>query len=312
MAADAIRILSNQLQGPGQPGGRDLRDVPDDGPADVEVGRRDEKDAPFGVLRRNVLQHLLCHVLPDQSPEGSRVRHRVAVEDREQRPLFGNVMHGDARVERLQPLVVGFAQESERGDQRSRAHTGHELELRPRAILRPAVQEAGAEGAVIASAGDGEVSAGRHRPAVSLALEGGLLARVRLEVVPFELRHMAGVPGEVPDPGRKPSDVRCRLERVRNGLAPRRGSAGLEKDDGRCQKHQNKLRPLGHRESSFHQFQIPGEPLTARRSARTRARADWIRPAGIEASAASRRASIAPLSVPVTSQSTCRARLSAG
>src|SRR5262249_31722137 len=131
-------------------------------------------------------------------------------------------------VQGLELLVVGGAQEGEGRDERSRADACDELELGPVAGLRPAVQQARAEGAVVAPAGDREIRAGRQRARLALALEVCALAFVRGEKVPLELRDVAGVAREVADPHRETHDA-C------GGLLPDgNGGLSLRRRAARC------------------------------------------------------------------------------
>ena len=71
--------------------------------------------------------------------------------------------------------------------------------------LRPAVQQARSEGAVVASARDREVRRRRQRVGRTEVEEGALL-RERREVVALEFLHVARVPGKVANAGRKTHD----------------------------------------------------------------------------------------------------------
>ena len=94
--------------------------------------------------------------------------------------------------------------------------------------LRPSGQETGAECAVVASAGDGEVVRRGERAVEALRLPVCLLELPGFDEVLFELREVARVAGEVSDPVVEAGHHGLRLEAEGHGLAPLRGGAGRE------------------------------------------------------------------------------------
>ena len=117
----------------------DLRDVPDDRAARIEISRPDKKQLPLCVLCRDRIHHLLGYVDLQQLRERRRLRQCILQEHRIEEPLGRNVFLRHARVHRHEGLVVVWAQESERGDQRAGAHARYQLELWPRPRLGPAI-----------------------------------------------------------------------------------------------------------------------------------------------------------------------------
>ena len=237
MAAEARRIFCTSSSAPGRRHGRDLGDVPDDRAPGVEVRGPDEEDAPLLVLRRDGVEHLLRDGFLEEIPEGRRVGHRVAVEDGEDPSLRGDVLHGDGGVHRLQLLVVRRSEERERRDERPRADARDELERRPRPGLRPAVEQARSERAVVAAAGDGEVGGRRQRPGVALGGQVGSLASPGLDEVLLEHVEPRGVAGKVPDPVREAGHGR------RRSAGPRARPCRAWPSRSRCASNAAKISP---------------------------------------------------------------------
>jgi hypothetical protein len=125
--------------------GGDPRHVPDVAHAGVEVGRGDPQLAALGVLGRDRVQEGAIDVLAKHLAQGLGVGHGVAGQAGQIAAQLEDILGGDVGVERLQLAVVGGAQEGERRDQGAGADAGHQLEHRPIAGGRPAIQHAGAE-----------------------------------------------------------------------------------------------------------------------------------------------------------------------
>ena len=110
----------------------DLRDVPDDRALGIKVHCSDQEQAPFCVLRGNLIEHVLGHILFDEVVQGRRIGHRISKNRRVEVPFGEEVLLRHAGIEQLQFRVVVLPQECKRRGECAGANAGHQLELRPR------------------------------------------------------------------------------------------------------------------------------------------------------------------------------------
>jgi hypothetical protein len=120
----------------------------------VDVGRAHRQHPIFIGRRRHALQGLGGDVFGDHRPQRRRVFQRVRGEQAENASVREDVGAGDLRVHILQDRIVGGgAEKGVRRQQRTGADATHRIELWPLPAFGPAFEEARAEGAVLATAG---------------------------------------------------------------------------------------------------------------------------------------------------------------
>ena len=183
---------------------------------------------------RDRRQHPGVDVACDQVPQRRGLEQARAEQSRQ--PLgLQQVRHLAGGEDPPERFVIGRAQESERRDQRAGAGAGHDRELRPCPARRPAGQEAGAECAVAAAAGERQDARLRgadagHDGTRRGAADGGIIG-------PQAGTRNAGNGGD-------------RLLRRRIGHS-RRGGGAAGEGDGACGDHQRtqhaprQRRPVG-------------------------------------------------------------------
>ena len=154
--------LAVELQVPGL---RDQRHVPDPGLAVIDVGGAHEQQTILIGGRGHPLQRLLGDILGDHFAQRSGIPERVGTgHEVDDRSLLVDVVTGDLGVHLLQLGVVGRGAEKRvGGQQRAGADTADHVELRPPPAFAPADEETGAEGAVLAAAGEGQQCSTRVR-----------------------------------------------------------------------------------------------------------------------------------------------------
>jgi hypothetical protein len=170
------------------------------------------------------------------------VRDGIVVEDREQRALLRDVGEGDPGVEVLERLVVGRAEESERRNQRAGADARYDLESGPCARLRPAIEYARAERAVIPSAGNGELRSGWEH----VEFEIGLFPLEGLQKVALEFIDVDRVTGEVTKARGEIGHVGFDREIERHGLSPLGRGTTLSDGDEEDPEEETRQLPCFH------------------------------------------------------------------
>ena len=98
---------------------------------------------------------------------GVEFGHRIVGDRRHEAARLEDVSGAGLRVDALELLVVLRPEEDERCRQRAGADAGDDGELRPIAARAPAGEQAGAVGAVVAAARDGEERPLRGLPLAS-------------------------------------------------------------------------------------------------------------------------------------------------
>ncbi len=167
-AGDARRCghhVAKQFERPGGAAGGDRAHVPDCGALRVDIRCHDVEAAAGTMLLGDGGEHVGVHVPRDQVAQRGGLEHAGA-EDRRERIGLQEVGHLAAGEHAPDHLVVRRTEEGERRKQSAGAGAGHDGELRPRPAGRPAVQEAGSERAVGATARqgqDGRLPAGMAR-----------------------------------------------------------------------------------------------------------------------------------------------------
>ena len=214
------------------------------------------------MLDRDRVEDLLRHGPLHELPERRRIRHRVSVDDRDDGPFLRDVGQGHAGIDRLEPVVVRLTQKGKRRDERPRAHTRHELEPRARSRRGPAVEQAGAERAVVAASGDRQIRRGRKRAFLPRVVAIHRLGVERRQVVPFEVLDVGGVGREVTDRRREARHGRGGLEVFGDGVFSRRRGAALRKGGGERPREQElppNPRKRGHAGCRLDQNPISGQ-----------------------------------------------------
>ena len=135
--------------------GGDPAHVPDRGALSVEIGGHHEKPASLPIFARHRLQNVGIDVGGDQIAQRAGLVDAGAEQSGDPVGLQ-QVRQLAAGEDGPQRRVVGRSEKRERRDQRAGAGAGHEGEFRPRPALAPSGQQAGAERAVGAAAGQGE------------------------------------------------------------------------------------------------------------------------------------------------------------
>src|SRR3546814_472862 len=196
-------------------------DLPDDRPAGIEVGRSDKEQPPLCVLDGNGVEEILRHVPLDHPRHRQGIGQGITEHAAKPTARLEYVGLGDRGVGVGQRVVVLRSQEHQGGYQRTRAHPGDGLEVRPVAMFRPALQDPGAEGLVVATARDGKETDRGQGTRVAGARQIGLLLLEGLQRLPHErLRFVVD-----PEAGaRNAGDPRIGGTLFRNGVEP----------DGRC------------------------------------------------------------------------------
>src|SRR5664279_3811640 len=134
---------------------RDPPHVPQYRSLRIEIGRADQQNSTFDPLSGDLLNERIVHVRLNQFHQRRVVSERRAFE--QTMHVIGKNVLPSVFCKNLAQLTVMLSpQERERGNQRARADARYQIERWPRARIAPADQEAGAEGAVFGTAGDGE------------------------------------------------------------------------------------------------------------------------------------------------------------
>ena len=131
---------------------------------------------------RDSIQHRHVEVVGDEPRQRRRVGDGLATQDLQHQGTRHreDVLRGRGRIEVLHPVVELGPEKREGRHHGARGNTGDDLEDRPLAAFRPALEEAGAEGSVGATARNGELRI--DDPAIRAAREGArffLLERQR-------------------------------------------------------------------------------------------------------------------------------------
>ena len=155
------------------PAGRQRADVPDDGTLGIEIGGADHQQTALLVFARDGVEHLLVGVALDHLRERRGVGHGIVEHGGEQATGTKDLVRGHGRVDLAQGGVVVGPEEGEGRNQGAGADAGHYLEFGPRPGFGPAVHQAGAERAVVAATGHGEVAHRRQPHHLSGARRAG-------------------------------------------------------------------------------------------------------------------------------------------
>ena len=129
--------------------------VPDCAALRVEIGGDDEELAAQAILFRDRGKHLWGHMLGDQVAQRPG-REQAGSEQPANAFKLQEALEGAAGKYTGEHVVIAGAEKSEGRNQRAGAGAGDDGELWPVASLGPAVQKAGAKGAVCAAAGQGQ------------------------------------------------------------------------------------------------------------------------------------------------------------
>ena len=79
--------LVNEFERAGAVACGDLRDVPDDRALGIKIHCSDEEEPPLSVLRSDLIEHVLGHILFDEVIQGCRIGHRISKNRREEVPF---------------------------------------------------------------------------------------------------------------------------------------------------------------------------------------------------------------------------------
>src|SRR6185312_6465129 len=134
----------------------DRAHVPDDEPVCIDVGGADIEAAASGVGGGHLGNHLGRQFAIDQPLDRPRIVKGVGERNHHDRPAAKDFTAGDAEHGGAEAFVVLRAEECIGGDEATRADTGDHVEAGAYAGLGPAAEDADAERAVHAAAGEGE------------------------------------------------------------------------------------------------------------------------------------------------------------
>jgi hypothetical protein len=130
----------NELPGLRRADGGNPRDVPDDRPPGIEIGGAHEERSAVGALGCNGGDDRGIEVARNELPQARGAERSIATHDVQQAARLHEVGGRVTGIDFAQHPVVRRAEESERRDQGAGADAGHDLELGPGALLRPAHQ----------------------------------------------------------------------------------------------------------------------------------------------------------------------------
>ena len=135
---------------------RDLAHVPDHRPFGIEIGGADEKPAPLAVLRRDLLEKSLVHIVGDDFCQRRIACKRISAQQPSDWLGDGDVLRRRGGEHRLERLVVFRSEKSEGRGERAGRDAGDEIEFGPLARGGPAAQHARPERAVRPAARQGQ------------------------------------------------------------------------------------------------------------------------------------------------------------
>src|SRR5262249_55634410 len=101
--------------------GGDGAHVPDHRLARIQIGRSDQENPPFRILRGNLVQKPLVHEAGNQIPQRAIVRHAIVSKRRQEVSRKGDVLLLDAGVDGSQDVIVFGSEEGKGGNQGSGA-----------------------------------------------------------------------------------------------------------------------------------------------------------------------------------------------
>jgi hypothetical protein len=148
--------VPEQLERAGIAARSDAAHIPDHRPLRIEIGGADQESAAPRVLVRDLLQEFRRDVARDHAGERRVARKRITAEEAADRMFGHQLIGGISGVDRLQSRVVARPEKGERRRQRAGADAGDDVEFGTVATRGPADQEACAECAIGAAAGNGE------------------------------------------------------------------------------------------------------------------------------------------------------------
>ena len=129
-------------------------------PLGIEIGGADQQNPALDPLSGDVPQKRLVDIFLDQ-PRQRRVVGQSRSFEQTGYVVGENVLPSIFREDLTQLAIISAPEEREGSNQRAGADAGDQIERRPGPRVAPADQQAGAEGAVIRTAGDGEEIGGR-------------------------------------------------------------------------------------------------------------------------------------------------------
>ncbi len=156
----------HQLDRLGPAARSDGADVPEDRPAEIEIGGADQQQPPAPVFLRDRGHHRLVHVALDQAVQRRGIGQRLAEQHGADAVAEDQHVAGrDFGEDLAQRRVVVRAKEGEGRDQRAGRDAGDKVEGRPPPRCRPAHHQPGTEGAVVSTARQREQVRRRQPPA---------------------------------------------------------------------------------------------------------------------------------------------------